>query len=60
MPRKPANPVIPNVGRDSLLIRKDIKREIKHPEYKYNLSEWHRKDLNKDPSVYHSFVVKKG
>ena len=58
--RKPANPVIPNVGRDAQLVRKELERETKHPENKYNLSEWHRPDLKKDPDVYHSYVVKKG
>ena len=60
MPRKPANPVIPNVGRESILVREDIKREIARPEHKYNLSEWHHADLKKDPPVYHSFVPKQG
>ena len=52
--------MIPNVGRDALLVRKELERETKHPENKYNLSEWHRPDLKKDPDVYHSYVVKKG
>ena len=29
-------------------------------DQKYNLSEWHHKDLKKDPDVYHSFVPKQG
>ena len=57
---RPRRPVIPNVGRDSIMIRKDIAREISRPDQKYNLSEWHHKDLKKDPDVYHSFVPKQG
>ena len=58
--RKLANPVIPNVGRDALLVRKELERETKHLENKYNLSEWHRPDLKKNPDAYHSYVFKKG